>query len=63
MTGEEQYRQSVRKAAAEILSLQQSGGDWKLPDASTILECDVNGELGYHLTQYCLELAGGGSVD
>jgi hypothetical protein len=60
LTGEEQYRQSVRKAGAEILSLQQAGGDWKLPDASGILECDVNGELGYHLTQYCLELAGGG---
>lgn len=60
ITGEEVYRQSVRKAAAEILRLQGPEGDWDSPERSAVLNCDVTGELGYHLTQYCLELAGGG---
>ena len=54
--------QSVRRAAAEILRLQGAAGDWNSPERSAALNCDVTGELGYHLTQYCLELAGGNPV-
>ena len=61
LTGEEEYRQSVQRAAAEILSVQRPEGDWQLPDTSAILCCDVTGEMGYHLTQYCLELSGSNS--
>jgi hypothetical protein len=62
ITGEEEYRQCVRRAAAEILSLQGPEGDWDSPERSGVLNCDVTGELGYHLTQYVLELAGGGQL-
>ncbi|MEW6749380.1 MAG: hypothetical protein AB1505_00180 [Candidatus Latescibacterota bacterium] len=59
LTGEEEYRQSVHRAAAQILAAQQPAGDWATPERSAPLNCDVTGEMGYHLTQYCLELAGG----
>jgi hypothetical protein len=59
ITGEEEYRQSARRAAAEILALQRPEGNWAAADRSEALNCDVTGEMGYHLTQYCLELAGG----
>jgi hypothetical protein len=58
-TGEEEYRQCARRAAEEILAVQRGAGDWATPERSAVLNCDVTGEMGYHLTQYCLELAGG----
>jgi len=60
ITGREEYRESVRRAAAEILAVQGPEGDWQAAGGSDILGCDVTGEMGYHLTQYCLELSGYG---
>ena len=57
ITGESQYRDVARRAAAEVVAAQQPAGDWPDPERSDILECDVVGELSYHLGQYCLELA------
>jgi hypothetical protein len=60
LTGEEKFRHSTRRAAAEITSIQRPEGNWATPDRTAALNCDVTGEMGYHLTQYALELAGGG---
>ena len=57
ITGESQYRDVARRAAEEVVAAQQPTGDWPDSERSDILECDVVGELSYHLGQYCLELA------
>lgn len=57
LTGETLYRQSVQQAAAAILAVQREDGSWD--STSPILGCDVTGEMGYHLTHYCLELSSG----
>jgi hypothetical protein len=57
LTGDEEHRVSARQAAAQILAAQGPDGDWPAPQRSAVLNCDVTGEMGYHLTQYCLELA------
>lgn len=59
ITGEEGYRRSVHRAADSILAVQGAAGDWPVEGGSPILSCDVTGEMGYHLTHYALELAGG----
>jgi hypothetical protein len=58
LTGEEEYRRSAYRAATEILAAQGSEGGWAAAEGSAILCCDDTGEMGYHLTQYCLELSG-----
>ncbi|MCC7261039.1 MAG: hypothetical protein IT369_00820 [Candidatus Latescibacteria bacterium] len=59
ITGDERYRRSVHRAAAAILAVQHPTGEWPVAGASAMLACDVTGEMGYHLTHYALELAGG----
>lgn len=61
LTGEEKFRHSTRRAAVEIMSIQRPEGNWATPDRTGVLNCDVTGEMGYHLTQYALELAGASS--
>ena len=57
LTGREEYRYSTRRAAAAVLAEQLENGSWQSPDRSATLNCDATGELGYHLVQYCTELA------
>jgi hypothetical protein len=58
-TGEARHREAVHRAAAEILRAQAADGSWPDPERSDVLDCDVTGELVYHLTQYGLELSAG----
>jgi len=53
-------RPEVGRAGLDCLRQRRVKGAWDLPERSAILNCDVTGEMGYHLTQYALELAGGG---
>ena len=57
ITGRGEYVQSVHRAAAAVLAEQGEDGTWSAPGRSPMLCCDATGELGYHLVQYCLELA------
>ena len=57
ITGREEYVQSVHRASAAVMAEQGEEGTWTAPGRSAMLCCDATGELGYHLVQYCLELA------
>ena len=57
LTGQQEYRHSAQRAAAELLAVQEEDGSWQVPNGSAMLNCDATGELGYHLVQYCMELA------
>ena len=56
ITGEPPYRAAVERAAVRLLEAQAAEGNWPDPTRSDVLNCDVTGEMIYHLTQYCLEL-------
>ena len=57
LTGRAEYRYSARRAAAEVLKAQREDGSWQEKDRSAVNNSDATGELGYHLVQYCMELA------